>query len=293
MTITLPTNLAAAPATLAIKEGRVSSNIVALDLCGPKTAHAGFKDMLRHEKYLAGELAIVTFLQARAYGLPYVMLPYPTSGRLQHHCIGYNVEAGVRGPKDIEGGRVGVRMYAQTTGLWVRGVLQHEYGVDLDKVQWETVEDAHVADYADPSNCNRLPAGSDLVEMLKAGTLDAVIMGPALPADPQIATLIPDAIDEGQRWSVREGVIPVNHMFVVHQDVSRQHPDAVREIFRMLVEARAAAPESVRQKLPPIGLEANRKVLQMAIDWSLEQKLLPRRLSVDELFDDATAHLAA
>src|SRR3990170_3965580 len=114
--------------------------------------------MIREGAFDAGELAIVTCLQAKAWGKPFVMLPTPILGRFQHHCIGFNHELGDLNPKDIEGRRVGVRTYAQTTGLWVRGILQHEYGVDLGKVTWLTVDESHLAEYKDPSNCQRLPA---------------------------------------------------------------------------------------------------------------------------------------
>ena len=138
--LTLRTNLADYPQTMAIKDGRVTSDIVTLDFCGPEQAHNGFKDMVRRNQYDAGELAIVTYLQAKCYGKPYVLLPAPISGRFQHHCAGFNKELGHLDPKDIEGKQVGVRTYAQTTGLWIRGVLQHEYGVDLDRSEEHTSE---------------------------------------------------------------------------------------------------------------------------------------------------------
>src|SRR6266702_2976251 len=138
---TLRVNLAGYAVTKALRDGRVKSDIVRLDYCGPSPAHNGFKAMVRENAFDAGELAIVTFLQAKAYGKPYVLLPAPISGRFQHHCIGYNNMGGVLKPRDIEGRKVGVRSYAQTTGLWVRGILQHEYGVDLDKVTWLTTDE--------------------------------------------------------------------------------------------------------------------------------------------------------
>lgn len=294
MTLTLPTNLADYPSTMALKEGRVSSPVVTLDFQGPKSASGGFKDMIRRDTYLAGELAIVTYLQAKCWDKPYVMLPFPVSGRTQHHCIAYNRDLGAIRPKDIEGKKVGVRSYAQTTGLWVRGLLQHEYGVDLDKVEWLTITDAHLTEYADPANVSRLPAGSDLAQMMFDGEIAAALMGNEMPkGDPRVATLIPDAMEEGARWVERNGFIPINHMFVVHRDVARDNPDAVREIYRMLSESRAQAPEAVLAKLPPVGLEANRKGIQMAIDLALEQRIIPRRLSVEELFDGVPADLLA
>jgi 4,5-dihydroxyphthalate decarboxylase len=289
--LTLKTNLADSPVTMAVKDGRVASSLVNLEFCGPKTAHDGFKPMIRENAFDAGELAIVTYFQAKAYGKPFVMLPIPVSGRTQHHCIGFNKELGHLDPKDIEGKKVGVRTYAQTTGLWVKGVLQHEYGVDLDKVTFMTIDESHLAEYTDPPNCQRLPHDAKLGRMMLDGELAAAILGNDMPNDPRVQTLIPDPFHAAKEWCRREGVMPINHMFVVHEDLSKNHPEIVKEIYRMLVESRNLAPESVTSALPPVGLEANRKTLEMALDYAFEQKIIPRRMSFDELFDDTTANL--
>jgi 4,5-dihydroxyphthalate decarboxylase len=290
--ITLRTNLADSAVVQAMKDGRVTSDIVTLDFCGPKVSHDGFKPMLRDDAFQAGELAINTFLQAKAYGKPWTLLPTPLIANFQHHCIGFNKELGHLNPKDLEGKRVGVRMYAQTTGLWVRGILQHEYGVDLDKVTWMTVEDSHLAEYQDPPNCQRLPEGSKIAQMLLDGKLNAAILSRKdWPADPRVQRLIPDADNAAKAWYAREGVVPTNHVFVVHEEIARQRPDVVREIYRMIKESRALAPASAVAHLPPLGMEANRKGFEMAIQWSFEQRIIPRRLLIDELFDDATGTL--
>lgn len=291
--VTLKTNLADYPVTMALKEGKVSSPLINWDFCGPRQAHDGFKPMVRENKFDAGELAIVTFLQAKAYGKPFVLLPAPISGRFQHHCAGYNSARGPMKPKDIEGKRVGVRTYAQTTGLWIRGILQHEHGVDLGKVTWCTIDEAHLAEHTDPANCEQLPKGAKLGEMLLNGELAAVLMGVDLPNDPRVKFLIPDPHAEAATWYNRTGLIPINHMFAVHQNLSRERPDVVAEIYRLIAESRMAAPAGALSTIPPLGLEANRAALQLAIDWSVEQKIIPRRLEVEELFDATTAKLGA
>jgi 4,5-dihydroxyphthalate decarboxylase len=291
MALTLRTNLADYPVTKAMKDGRVKSDLVTLDYCGPTPAHDGFKAMVRESRFDAGELAIVTYLQAKSYGKPYVLLPAPMSGRFQHHCAGYDIDFGHLDPKDIEGKKVGVRTYAQTTGLWIRGVLRHEYGVDLDKVTWMTLGDGHLSEYQDPENCVRLPAGSNIPQMMLGGQLDAALLGEDMPKDPRVRTLVPDPHDAAKAWYERAGFVPINHMFVVHQDISKQHPEAVREIYRMISESRALTEGGTPAVFPPLGLEANRKGLQTAIDWALDQKIIPRRLSVEELFDDVTGSL--
>lgn len=289
--VTLRTNLADYPVTMAMKDGRVSSELVRLDYCGPEKAHNGFKDMIRRGLYDAGELAIVTYLQAKCYGKPYVALPAPISGRFQHHCAGFNKELGHLDPKDIEGRQVGVRTYAQTTGLWIRGILQHEHGVDLDKVTWMTVGDGHLEEYSDPPNCMRLPKGADIGQMMLDGELAATLQGVDLPKDPRVERLVPDPFEAAKEWFKREQVVPINHLFVVHKDISKYRPDVVRELYRMIGESRALTDGGVPQPFPPLGVEANRKGLQLAIDWSLEQKIIPHRLSVDELFDETTGTL--
>ena len=289
---TLRTNLAEYAVTKAMRDGRVKSDLVNLDFCGPTPAHNGFKAMVRESQFDAGELAIVTYLQAKSYNKPYVLLPAPISGRFQHHCGGFNIDFGHLDPKDIEGKRVGVRTYAQTTGLWIRGILRHEYGVDLDKVTWMTLGDGHLAEYSDPENCIRLPKGSSIPDMMMAGELDAALLGEDMPKDPRVRTLVPDAQAAARAWYAREGVVPINHMFVVHKDISKNRPDIVRELFRMVKDSRALTEGGVPAVFPPIGLEANRKGLQLAIDWALDQKIIPRRLSVDELFDDVTGSLS-
>lgn len=288
---TLRTNLATYPVTKAIKEGRVASDLVHFDFCGPTPAHNGFKAMVRENAFDAGELAIVTYLQAKAYGKPYVMLPAPISGRFQHHCAGFNIDFGHLDPKDIEGKKVGVRSYAQTTGLWIRGVLRHEYGVDLDKVTWMTLIDGHLAEYQDPPNCVRLPKGASIPDLMMSGELAAALLGEDMPKDPRARTLVPDAHNAAKAWYQRESFVPINHVFVVHQDLTKQRPDIVRDLYRMIRESRQLTDGGVPAVFPPLGLEANRKGLQAAIDWALDQKIIPRKLAVDELFDEVTGAL--
>ena len=221
---------------------------------------------------------------------PMCCCPRPSRAASSTTARGFNIDFGHLDPKDIEGKQVGVRSYAQTTGLWIRGILRHEHGVDLDKVTWMTLIDGHLAEYQDPANCVRLPAGSSIPDMMMRGELAAALLGEDMPKDERVRTLVPDAHNAAKAWFAREGVVPINHMFVVHQDICRQRPDIVRELYRMVCESRAQA-EGMPAVFPPLGLEANRKGLQLAIDWALDQKIIPRRLQVDELFDDTTGAL--
>ena len=187
---------------------------------------------------------------------------------------------------------MGVRTYSQTTGLWIRGILSHEYGVDLDKVTWCTVGEGHLAEYSDPPNSERLPKGSDIGQMMLDGELAATLQGIDLPKDPRVAYLVPNPKEAAQDWFAREGrgadQPPVSWCMRMSR---RNRPDVVREIYRMIKESRALTEGGVPVPYPPLGLEANRKGLQMAIEWAYEQKIIPHMMNVDELFDDTTANL--
>src|SRR5579872_5599937 len=132
------------PNTKALKSGQVSSPVLRFDYFEVKVANTQFKAMVRELKYDFGELAIVTFLQAKHYGKPYILLPATIVGRNQHHTIFYNADKGALTPRDLNGKRIGVRAYTQTTGTWVRGFLAQDCGVDLNTVTWITFEEPHV-----------------------------------------------------------------------------------------------------------------------------------------------------
>lgn len=279
------------PATLPIKQGKVPSDLVDFEFADIKVANTGFKPLVRDAKFDVGELAIVTYLQAKAYNKPYVLLPALVVARAQHHTIAYNSERGELKPADLAGKRVGVRAYSVTTGVWVRGVLAKQFNVDLDKVHWVTFEDPHVAEYTDPSSIERAPAGKNMVQMLLDGELDAAVVGDKLP-DPRLKTLIPDVEGAAQAWAAKYGN-PINHMLVVRSELSRTRPDIVREVFRIFKESSDIAIQAGNKNAAQLsyGLEANRTALDAIIDITFSQKLIPHRYSVDELFDDVTRPL--
>jgi 4,5-dihydroxyphthalate decarboxylase len=281
------------PNTKALKNKQIRSDLVDLDFADVKVVSTAFKPLVREGRFDVGELAIVTYLQAKAYRKPYVLIPAVVMGRGQHHTIAYNAERGYLGPKDLEGRRVGVRAYTVTTGVWVRGILADDYGVDLDKVRFVTFEDPHVAEYRDPDFVERAPAGKTIVQMLLDGELDAAVLGDNLP-DPRLKHLFPDPEAAARRWAEQHGGMPLNHMVVVREEISKSRPEIVREIYRLLRESkRAANLPAADTALDPLrfGVEPNRRALETIIDYSLRQKLIPRRFSVDELFDDTTRRL--
>ena len=290
----LHTMLGNYPNTTPLKNGAVRSDLVDFDFVEVKVANNLFKQVVRDAKYDVAELAIVTYLQAKAYGKPYVLVPAVLVGRGQHHTIAYNAERGALKPSDLPGKRVGVRAYTVTTGTWVRGILASDYGVDIDKVEWITFEDPHVAEFRDPDIVKRAPAGKELVQMLLDGEAAAGIVGDKLP-DPRLKHLIPDAETAARKWAERHNGVPINHMLVVREELSRSRPDVVKEIFRLLRESKRAAGLADGGALDPyrFGVEACRPTLEIIIDFCHAQKLIPRRMSVDELFDDTTRALGA
>jgi 4,5-dihydroxyphthalate decarboxylase len=174
----------------------------------------------------------------------------------------------------------------------VRGILADEYGVDLNKVEWITFEDPHVAEYRDPPIVKRAPAGKELAQMLLDGEIDAAVVGDKLP-DPRLKHLIADHEAAAQRWAQQHHGIPINHMVVVRSELSKSRPDVVKEVFRLLVESKNAAGAPKNPEPLRFGVEACRPVLETIIDYCYKQGLIPARLSVDSLFDDVTRKLSA
>jgi 4,5-dihydroxyphthalate decarboxylase len=237
-----------------------------------------FKRVVRNFEFDVAEMAIMTHLIAKAHGKPYRLLPFVVLARFQHPFLVYNSARGALAPEDLHGKRVGVRSYSVTTGAWIRGILAEDHRVDLSKINWVTFEEAHVGEFRDPSNVQRAPAGKEMMAMLQAGELDAAIVG-AIPKDQSIKPLIPDPEAAGKRWADKHGAIQLNHLVVVKNNLSRDRAD---EVYRLLVDSKNAAGNP---PMLPHGVEANRRNLEVAIDCAYGQKMIPRRYSVDELFE--------
>jgi 4,5-dihydroxyphthalate decarboxylase len=282
------------PNTRALKSGQVESPLIDLDFGGINRPMLAFRRVVNGEFDVA-ELAVTTFLQARSLGKPLVLVPAVMfGGKSQHASLVYNAERGLLGINQLAGRRIGVRSASQTTVMWVRGILQNDYGVDLDRVQWVTFEDGHVAEVKDPPHTERAPEGKKLFDMLISGELDAAVLPPADLKDPRLRPLIPDAEKAAAGWSIRHGFFPINHMLTVGDTFERSHPDAVREVFRVVAQSRRmveSTPSSGGPDPYPLGVEACRAALQTAIDFATQQKLIPRRFEVDELFGPVTRHL--
>jgi len=283
------------PNTRALRQGALRSAQVAFDFAEVKQAHTAFKRVVRDLEFDVAELALVTFLMAKAWGKPLVLLPAVVTARFQHPFLVYNAERGHLSPADLAGRRVGIRAYSVTTATWIRGILANDYGIAPEQVRWVSFEDAHVAEYRDPPAVERAAPGKDMLAMLIAGELDAAVVGSPLPADPGLKPVFADPAAVAQDWHRRKGAIQINHMVVVRESLSRSDPRAVREVYRLLLESKRAAglPAAGAIDLNPFGVEANRRNLEVAIGDAHQQGLIPRRFEVDELFDDVTRALGS
>ena len=227
--------------TAALKNGSIKSDLVEFEFADYSPTHKGFKPMVREGVFDVSEMAIVTYLMAKNFHKPMVLLPDVVMARFQHGHAFYNVKRGALAPADLNGKRVGIRSFTTTTGAWLRGILANDYGVDLDSIDWVSFEDAHVAEFAD--HTKRAPAGKQIVQMLLDGELDA-ILGEKVE-HPDLKPLFADVKAEEARWFAKYAVRPINHMVVVSQELSDRRPEIVREVHRMLLQAAAADKQRV------------------------------------------------
>lgn len=270
------------PATAALKNGSVKSDSVAFDFVDYSPTNKGFKPMVREQAFDVSEMAIVTYLMAKSVGKPMVLLPNVVLARFQHAYVLYHLRSGALAPRDLNGKRVGIRSFTTTTGAWLRGILANDYGVDLDSIDWVTFEDAHVAEFKDTTR--RAPAGRQIIQMLLDGELDAVLGEKS--GHPDLRPLFADADREEKAWFARRGVVPINHMVVLKQELCEKHPDVVREVHRLLAESASGVAAA-----PRFDANQMRRSLQLIIDYSARQNLIPCAVAVEELFDDVTRPL--
>ena len=272
----LKTLLGDYPVTRPLKEGRIASSLVQFDYADVKVPNTAFRRVVRDLEFDVAEIAIVTFLLAKAHGKPLVLLPAVLFGRFQHP---YLVSIEELSPKALEGRRVAVRSVSVTTVSWLRGILADDYGVDLAKVKWVTQEDAHVAEYRDPPGYERDTSGKSLLDLLLSGEVDAAILADPLPKEPRLRSVIADPAAAAADWKKRKNALQINHMVAVRRELVG---DVSKEVFRLLSESKKLAGGNTDNS--PFGIEANRRNLEIAVDYMFRQGLIPRRFDVDELF---------
>lgn len=273
-----------------------------------------FRRMVRGLEFDVSEMALTTYVCARAHGKRFTALPIFLVRAFHHGAIVINSDAGIRHPKDLEGKRVGVnRGYTVTTGLWARSVLQHQYGVDLSKVTWVLSGDEHVAEYRPPANVVPITPGCKMADMVSSGELAGAI-GVEIDA-PNVKPLIADAAQAGFDALRDHGHYPINHLIVVKDELLQAHPHVGPAIFEAFAESKRryvdrlragaidkpTAVDEVHRRVMaitgadplPYGIEPNRRVLDEALASAVEQGIIPRSLALQDLFPASTHALVA
>ena len=203
----------------------------------------------------------------------------------------YNADRGRITPNGLKGRRVGICAYSVTTAAWIRGILQNDHGGDLDSIRWVTFEDPHVAEYHEPATAERAPAGKQLVKMLLDGEIDAGVVGGPDLTDSRLRPVIANPDEAAQAWGEKYGILPINHMLVVKESLKKSNPSAVKDIYRALRESKRTAPAPGGFDTIQFGVDKVRRSLERIIEYSVQQKLIAKRFSVDELFDEVTRDL--
>ena len=284
----LQTVLKTTALTTPLKDGVLKSDQVVLDFSEISPIHKAFAPMVREAKFDISELAIVTALQAVAFGRPILLLPVVVASRFQRGClVSYRPHGEVK-PEQLRGKRIGVRSYTQTTGMWVRAHLVEDYGLATPDIHWITHDPAHVEQYQDPPFVEH-PAGDiGLLDMLHEGDIDAAIFGNDLPEGDDYVPLIANAKAKDLAWAQQHGFVPINHVIAASAGICKREPAAVRAAYELLAQAesqQAAGANGPRKTLS--GFDALRGPLAWIIDACLEQALLPRKLSLDEVLGPA------
>ncbi len=292
----------------ALKDGTVQPKTFGFEFIEVDPLIAAFRREVRASEFDICELAITTYICAKAHGKKLTAIPVPIVRQFHHGAILVNTKAGIKSPKDLEGKRVGVnRGYTVTTGVWARGILEKEYGVDLSKITWVLSGDEHVAEYVAPSNVVPIEAGKSMQDMLISGELVA-----AIGVDvnhPDVQPLIPDALETGLAAFKRDGHYPINHLVVIKDEVLEANPGLAADCFEAFAAAKRLYVDALRAgkiEKPdatdrlhlrimeiageplPYGIEPNRKVMETLMGHALSQGIITKAMKVEDLFAKET-----
>lgn len=296
-----------------MKDGAVKPRTFDIDYEDVPILIQAFRRMVRGLEFDICEMAITTYICAKAHGKRFTAIPVFPARVFHHGAILYNTKAGIRSPKDLEGRTVGVhRGYTVTTGVWIRSILQHEHGVDLNKITWLLSGDEHVAEYRPPGNVVPIAEGKKLEDMVASGEIPAAVN---IELDhPDVKPLIPNPTEAGFEALRRSGHYPINHTVVVKDELLDAHPDLAADIFNAFVEAkrpyveqlrnsRIAAPSRTDERYKrvmeitgadplPYGIAPNRQMIDAIVQYAQEQGIITRPLAMEELFARGTLGLA-
>jgi 4,5-dihydroxyphthalate decarboxylase len=273
-----------------------------------------FRRMVRGLEFDVSEMALTTYVVAKAHGAPFTAVPAFLVRGFHHGAIQVDTASDIRTPKDLEGRRVGVnRGYTVTTGVWARAILQEEYGVDLGRVTWVLSGDEHVTAYRPPDNVVPIEPGRTLEEMVRSGDLAAVI-GADIDS-PQVTPLIADPAEAGFAALQRRGLYPINHLVVVKDELLKERPELGVEVFDAFARAKQLYVERLRNDALetttptdrmyrrvmevtgadplPYGIAPNQQMLDELLRHAVSQRILDRPMDLDELFAPGTHDLTA
>jgi 4,5-dihydroxyphthalate decarboxylase len=297
----------------ALKDGTVKPHTCELVFEEVDPLIAAFRRMVRGLEFDVCEMAITTYICAKAHGKRMTAIPVFLVRAFHHGAIVVNSKAGIATPKDLEGKRVGVnRGYTVTTGVWARSILQDEHGVDLSKIIWVLSGDEHVAEYRPPKNVVPIEPGKTMDEMLVSGELAAAIGVDVKSGD--VKPLIPDALAAGLAALERNGHYPINHLVVIKDELIERNGDLAADVFDAFAQAKriyleklqAGAIEKptevdeVHKRVMaitgdplPYGIAPNRKVIDALIGHALTQGIIDKPVSAHDLFAPSTRGLVA
>lgn len=310
--------IAEAPHTAALFDGRVAFDGIEANFLRVKPQIAAFRRMVREVAYDVCELAPTTYIIARAHGAPFVGLPIFVMRQFHHGSLLVRPDAGIAEPRDLEGRRVGVRAYSVTTGVWNRQLLIDEYGLDDARVTWVVDDEEHVTALRLPANVEHAAEGRSLAQMMDEGDLVAGMAGAAgigrsgsptggwKELETDYPSLLPDPHALAKAWYGRTGIYPMHGTIVVKDAVLAAHPwvaqslaegfEAAKQLW--LAEFQAGRGETAEdrkyRKLAaivgpdplPYGMAANRATIEALEHTAFRQRLIPRRMAMDELFVD-------
>jgi 4,5-dihydroxyphthalate decarboxylase len=290
----LKTALVARGHTQALRDGTVRPRTCDFEFEEVPVIINAFRRMVRGLEFDVAELAITTYVCAKAHGKPFTAIPVFPMRAFHHGAILHHTGSGIRTPKDLEGRRVGVnRGYTVTTGVWARSILQHQYGVYLNGITWVLSGDEHVAEWQPPPNVVPIEPGRKMEDMLASGEIPAAIGVQVDSAD--VKPLIPNAAAVALDALRSRGLYPINHTVVVKDDLLDAHPDLARDLLEAFIEAkrlymdRLGDPLLLRVKEIigdplPYGVEDNRQMLEALVQYATEQRIIRRPFALDELF---------
>jgi 4,5-dihydroxyphthalate decarboxylase len=267
--------------TKALKEGSVSTPGIDFQFVEVSPITRAFRAMATQQAYDLSEMALATYMLARVYGKPILGLPIVLVRSSLLPGLVTSAASTANDPRELNGKTLGIRSYTQTSGVWVRGILQDAFGLDLSSIRWTTFEGSHLDEYTDPANVSRAPEGASMADMVKDGSLFAAI---GLPASEGLRPYLADPGAAEADWARSSGVRTVNHILTLKQSLVDADPELPAKLTDLFQRARGADGAAV----PPIGVEPNRKAFETLARYAYEQKVTPRLLTVEELFPTAT-----